>query len=255
VEFRCSNCGHLGSPGEVRSTDEGTVVVCAECGHGEPLEASEATDPAEPSVARDEIEEALRTVRAGGDGASTDSASGPIDWEATQEHLVPDTEPGPRCPKCIAQVDSDCDHCPHCGLGLTDRDLLDPDGSDAIVTDTLQPFVREEADERWETVLTEETAEAFEAYVEWMTDHGGDDEAIRRVRYYLVAHPDHQPALDALASLSDSVRSRLVAARAKAESESEAFQSDVSRFRRYVIGGLAVFWTLALALALYLVFG
>jgi ferric-dicitrate binding protein FerR (iron transport regulator) len=88
-----------------------------------------------------------------------------------------------------------------------------------------------------------------------MTDHGGDDEAIRRVRYYLVAHPDHQPALDALESLTESVRSRLAAARAKAESESESFQSDVSRFRRYVVGGLAVFWTLALALALYLVFG
>lgn len=254
MEFRCSQCGHLGSPGEVRSTDEGTVVVCTECGHGESLEGS-STPEKETPVARDDVQEALRTVRAGGDDASRASSSSRIDWEATHEHLVPDTESGPRCPKCIARVEPEVDHCPHCGLGLRDRDLLDPDGSDAIVTDTLQPFVREEADERWETVLREDSAEAFESYVEWMTDHGGDDEAIRRVRYYLVAHPDHQPALDALESLTESVRSRLAAARAKAESESESFQSDVSRFRRYVVGGLAVFWTLALALALYLVFG
>ena len=261
MEVRCSQCGHPGEPAELRAVDAGTEVVCAECGHGALLEASSDGDGSDPpaddvaDVDHEEVEEALQTVRSGGGETTAGTSTGRLDWDATYEHLVPDAESGPRCPKCIGRVEADRNHCPQCGLGLSNRDLVDEERWDAIVEQSVQEFVRVEADERWRTTLDEQDSESFEAYVEWMTRHGADDEAIRRVRLFLVQHPEHQPALDALDTLTESVRSRLAAARAKAESESEAFQSDVSRFRRYVVGGLAVFWSLALVLALYLVFG
>jgi len=263
VEFRCSQCDHLGEAEEIRATDRGTEVVCAECGHGELLEASSSDETPDQSgensggetVDRDEIERALRSVRSGRTDGDPDSRSNPLDWDATYEHLVPDSEPGPRCPKCIERVEPDDHHCPDCGLGLSDRELLEPGESSAIVTESLQDFVREEADERWSAVTRKADPETFGAYVEWMTRYGGDEEAIRRIRYFLVKHPEDEAALEALDTLTQSLRSRLAAARAKAESESESFQSDVSQFRRYVVSGLAIFWSLALAVAIYLVFG
>ncbi|MFB6264086.1 MAG: zinc ribbon domain-containing protein [Bradymonadaceae bacterium] len=241
MKFQCSNCGHTGAADDVRSTEEGVEVVCAECGTAEPLETrgdaeNEGGEGASPpsSVSATGVgpdtEEALEAFGPEPDDDRSAPLAGVV--EEPTENLIPDPGEGPRCPKCAALVSEAAEHCPRCGLDLAEGRSYDDGEAPWEEPPRGKEGERRRALELWEAFEDEPGAERLETFVEFARDEQLVELGVRRLRFYLAENPDDREAADAVASLVEEMNSRVAAAKARAEADAEQFDEDIARIKR-----------------------
>lgn len=267
MEFRCSECGHIGPADGVRQEEEGVHVVCSQCGAESPLDV-EASGEDEGD---DRLEEASEMARAADGVADSSGPSDTFDSKASSKNgpsdsglesedemrlsekkaldrLVPTQSDGSRCPKCAKPVSEDLTHCPRCGLDLREASRYE----EGEAPWEQPPPGQEEAHERahllWEAFAEEDDPANLDRFVDFVEEEGLYEMGIRRLRFYLVDRPEFEPALDALRQLAVGVQSRIASAQAKAEVNAEALNEDIQDLKRKLIGAVIVVWILALVL-------
>ncbi len=262
MEFRCPHCEHIGPAAEVRPGEEGVEVVCESCSVASPLEGDvsehdgsndELTDPSsERDINLDELE-ADRNRARDGSGLGASEPGGPTNVasipEEALDELVPEPDADHRCPKCASPLPgSGAEHCAECGLNLEKAERYDEGDAPWERPDPGREDDFEEAHRLWDEATSESEDTTFQSFVEHVRAHGLFGLGIRKLRFYLVDHPDDHEAIEALRELATGMEARIVAARAEAEAEAEELQDEISRFKRFMTGVVLVLWVLAMTL-------
>ena len=257
MKVECSQCGHLGPAADVRQGDDGVVVVCEECGAANPLDGgagegeSGGTEDEGAEEAADGEQEAIDAAAIAGaeaaaalsGGSDEESPPDPSEYgsrdltlekEQALDRLVPDRGPGLRCPKCAKLQRADAENCERCGLHLDEARQYDdgeapweqpPSGKDAEF---------ERAQLLWSAYEESGDPDDLADFVGFVSEHMFYEMAIRRLRFYLVDHPEDAAAHEALGELASGVQSQIVAARAQAEADAEELNRDIKQFKRRV---------------------
>lgn len=287
MEFRCSECGHIGPAETVRQTGDGVELECAECGATSPLDVEdEEDDAAEESASESEGDGAAEgaaperppesdafeaaadvsdrgsggratfdAADSGGTSSASESQTLRVPNEEAVDRLVPETGPGLRCPKCAKLLPADADNCVRCGLDLAEGRAYD-DGE----APWEQPPAGDEGEfERaqllWETFAEEGDAGKLEEFVEFVEEENLYETAIRKIRFYLVDHPDDDAVHEALRELVAGVQSQLQSARAKAEVDAEELNEEIQSFKRKLILTVLGLWLIAVTIFVYIFWG
>jgi len=288
VEFRCSECGHIGPAETVRQTPDGVELECAACAATRPLdvdgEGGEGAGKRSPEVDEPEsprgpgrehptaasggafeppaeVSDRGETGRAtfdaaeGGKTPASESQTLRVSRDEAVERLVPETGPGLRCPKCAKLLLPGAENCVRCGLDIAEARTHDkgeapweqpPAGDDG-------EFAR--AERLWETFAEEGDAERLGEFVEFVEKEHLYEMAIRRIRFYLVDHPDDDAVLDALRELVGGVQSQLRSARAKAEVDAEELNEEIQSFQRKLILAVLGLWLISVLIFVYVFWG
>lgn len=255
MEIRCEACKEVGPAAEVRAGAEGMELVCASCGHANLLKVGSAAEPpaedaqsrdgdASPApgpIARAAAERASTTASAPTSSASAAPGASLSEGvvEAAMARLIPVPGAGPRCPKCAHLVDG-ADHCERCGLSQAEAHRFGPGQApwEAAPSGKEDTFLRLNA--AWARA-EDGDAQAMQRFAELAVEEGLVEAGIRRVRFYLVEHPDDARALEALRRLATALQARVTIAASQAAASAESFGKDVRRLR-----GLLMTVTLAL---------
>lgn len=215
MEIRCSSCGHVGPASSIANTEAGIELICAHCGHANSL----AVPPAQPTPTP--VEKAKPPKN---------------DWLSGEalERLIPTPGPGPRCQKCATLLNLSEDSCRRCGLA-----------NDAA------KYALGEAP--WEAPAPGKEAATAQALLLWgsVEDNPHDDNlrkffdfalheellelGIRRLRFFLVDHPEHELAVSQLKTLAQSFQAKALVVRAQAEVRADNIVAKTVRARQVVL--------------------
>lgn len=240
MEIRCTNCKHIGPAAEIKPGPNGVALVCENCGHENELNMGGAPTPAPASD----------TVASRFSGPVVPTSNAPVERPSSVDlsadevlqKLIPEPGEGLRCPKCVALVRADDDHCPKCGLDLVDAARY-PEGRGPWES---APKGREQSHEQalrlWGAATEAWSAESLEKFVNFVRDEHLHETGIRLLRMRLVDHPDDPLVIQHLEVLAHKMRSRLVTARAQAEVSAKSFENDVARWRVGLTVITLVFW-------------
>lgn len=278
MEIRCTDCGHLGAPADVQTTDDGPGLVCEQCGFVNVITTTsddDAGDPTDDNSPQDMLGDADGTDGAIFSSESSTSSTlmaslgemgtrrifgkretptspvlnvGDQFLEDSVQRLIPQPGEGRRCRKCFHLLDDHAmdnhpGHCQRCGLSIEEAAKY-PDGQ--APWEKPPPGKEEEqqhAGQLWERALDDDESKTIEDFVDYATQQGLVDFGMRTVQRHLVDHPDDQRARQALSKLASSLEVAVEVAKTRAESESEAFQEDVKEFRTRLLLWALVFWT------------
>ncbi|MFW5968190.1 MAG: hypothetical protein ACOCV2_11760 [Persicimonas sp.] len=270
MEFRCKNCTHVGVASEVRQKEGGVMLVCANCGHENVLDvaASEAGEAEEDpgadssqnessvdgaSGSLDDEALARRLEQVSFDGETSSDRDEQLDFgdkaqvrqwlrEDALESLIPEEGDGPRCRKCAHLLEPEFDNCPRCGLDRDEAEQFAPGQAPWETPPEGKEAEQEQAELLWEAFRETGASDDLDKFVRVVREEELLDFAIRKLRFYLADHREHEGALSALRDLAGSLQSKLIVARARAQHSADAFQEDVGRFKRRLIGFTVVFW-------------
>ena len=258
MEIRCDTCDHVGAPsGVLPGADGGVVMVCASCGA---QNAVRLTD----ELARDEAPAPKRHVEPTSLPPKANSSDGaeetkPDLAQTAFERLIPERGEGFRCPKCIRIITPDFEHCPYCGLQLSEG-VRHARGSDSPWS---APWERapegkdsevEQANLLWAVTEDDPSELNFDYFVDFTDEHELWELQIRRLRWFLVDHPDHESALSHLRSVANAFQSRVIIAESTSKARARHFEDNAVRFRLYLMIGAAVFWTILVIIVSVLFF-
>jgi hypothetical protein len=278
VEIRCDNCSHVGPAAEVRPGQGSVVLVCENCGHENLLSVGEVagaeaapTDAGvqgevagdqsgqEPPAEPDDRASSVAATATAGEKAPRSDAFGNKEqvrvWlrEDALEALIPESGDGVRCRKCARLLPADAENCARCGLNRREAERYAPGEAP-----WEQPPADKEAEHEQAMLLWDAFADApddeasLDKFVDFVRDEGLLDTGVRKLRFYLVDHPDDTRAVDHLRDLAESLQSKLIVAQVQAKASANEFQEDVSRFKQRFIISALVFWGLVFLLFLAL---
>lgn len=235
--------------------------MCAECGTAEPLSAG-AEKPSAPAREEHSFHDdgagpggvADFDLESGGFDDST-APEAELDADETLERLVPETGQGRRCPKCANLLPEHAENCTRCGLSLAEAADYAPGEAPWERPPAGKADAQRHAGTLWQDVEETPNAENLERFVSYVRDEGLFEYGIRRLRFYLVEHPDDEAVVQALADLASGMESRLVASRARAETDAEEFQEDLSRMKRILVMVVAALWVIGAILVIQIFVG
>ncbi len=260
MEIRCDKCTHVGPAASVKPGPAGVVLECENCGHENILDVGEADGAVGESDGSAEL------VSSSADGASSGSPLGDKNafgdknvfgdedafgdkeqvrqWlrEDALEALIPQPGSGPRCRKCAWLVEPDAENCSRCGLSRREAERYDPGEAPWERPPDGKEAEQEQAELLWESFADEPDPSTLEKFVHFVRDEGLLNLGVRRLRFYLIDHPDDERAVEHLRDLAESLQSRLIVAQVQAKADASEFQDEVSRFKQRVMVGLVVFW-------------
>ncbi|MFP4599806.1 MAG: hypothetical protein ACOC9W_03025 [Persicimonas sp.] len=255
MEIRCDKCTHVGPAASVGPGPEGVVLVCENCGHENILDVGESDEPDGASDGSNEVvAPAGEASSANAFGESSASAFGDKtafgdkeqvrQWlrEDALEALIPQPGSGPRCRKCAWLVDPDADNCSRCGLSRREAERYEPGEAPWERPPEGKESEQEQAELLWESFADEPDPSTLEKFVHFVRDEGLLNLGVRRLRFYLIDHPEDERAVEHLRDLAESLQSRIIVAQVQAKADASEFQDEVSRFKQRVMVGLVVFW-------------
>ena len=274
MEIRCEKCGHLGPAAEVKPVEGGVGLICGQCGHPNVIAMGSVGPTPEAATAKtSELEERshgqapmpIRTKPSPGleqDVAVAETWTGRAlegsrkvqnkEKEALSalmlERLLPEPGEGLRCPKCVALIAGDDEHCARCGLSLAEGLRYQRGEQPWEKPPVGREALWEQAWLLWESVEERGSSQKLEDFVAFVLDEGLIDFGIRRLQHYLVDHRDDPVARRGLASLSRQMEKTLQVARTQAEAGAESFTGEVKRFRTWLMLGTLLFWVVILLL-------
>lgn len=208
-------------------------MICASCGKANTVSLTEKKPETTGNPLLDKPPVTLEKI---------ESKKGLEDLTQTAfERLVPESGDGFRCPKCIRLIEPDTEHCPHCGLQI---DVGVRHGDDAPWD--RAPEGKEEVFEQavllWRATESDPTEENFEKFVRFTNENELWDLETRRLRWFLVAHPEHEVATAHLKKVAEKFQSRVAIAEATSKARAQNFEDGTQRFKQKLLIGAAVFW-------------
>lgn len=250
MEFRCTNCQHIGPAAEIRPTALGVALICESCGHANPLEMGGAA-PSPEAPAPAEVAEVTSTpapAPAAPPLAAPDKPEAPQLSEAALARLIPEPGDGLRCPKCAHKVAPQDAHCSRCGLGLEDAARYAPGEAPWEKPPAGKEDAYEQALLLWRAAKEEWSIAHLEKLTAFLLDEGLHEAGIRWLRFHLIDYPEDELAIEQLKLLAARLQSRLIVAEAQAHANAEQFEHGVTRFRTTLLVGVGIFWTIIFAL-------
>lgn len=252
MEIRCDNCSHVGPAAEVRPGADGVVLVCENCEHENVLDvgpsadsgasASESPKPA-ATLAQKSVEEPAAPSDSFGNNDQVRL------WlrEDALKALIPESGVGPRCRKCAQLLPPHADNCKRCGLNRDEAERHAPGQAPWERAPQGKEAEQEQAELLWQSFAEDPSSQdpssqGLDKFVAFVREEGLLDLGIRKLRFYLVDHPDDQAAVEHLRVLAESLQSKLIVAQVQARASADEFQEDVSRFRNRLVMGVLVFW-------------
>jgi hypothetical protein len=255
VEIRCDNCSHVGPAAEVRPQKDGVALICENCGHENTLDIneSEATSPnatqadaspeagaAKPDIARPDTEkpDIAKKIEGFGDNEQVRM------WlrDDALKALIPEPGSGLRCRKCAHLLATTAENCSRCGLSRSEAERHAPGEAPWEQAPADKEVEYEQAQLLWESFDENPSKQALEKFVDFVRAEGLLDLGIRRLRFYLVEHPEDQAAVVHLRDLAESLQSRIIVAQVQAQASADEFQQDVSRFKNRMVFTALIFW-------------
>ena len=156
--------------------------------------------------------------------------------------LIPEQGVGPRCRKCAHLLAAQAKNCSRCGLSREEADRFEPGMAPWERPPEGKEGEQEQAELLWASFAEDPDRQRLEKFVAFVRDEGLLDLGIRKLRFYLVEHPEDDQAVEHLRDLAESLQSRLIVAQAQARASADEFQQDVSRFKNRVVLIALVFW-------------
>lgn len=238
MEIRCDNCSHVGPAAEVRPGADGVVLVCENCQHENVLDMGEARESgaAAPAVSAPAASRSTSTAPSESDEVRM--------WlrEDALQALIPEQGVGPRCRKCAQLLPAEADNCSRCGLNRREAERHEPGMAPWERPPAGKESEQEQAELLWGSFEEDPDTQRLEKFVAFVRDEGLLDLGIRKLRFYLVEHPEDGEAVERLRDLAESLQSRIIVAQAQARASADEFQQDVSRFKNRVVLIALLFW-------------
>lgn len=236
MEIRCESCSHVGVA-RVDLSQGGVRLICANCGHanvldlGTPLQVVPATTTTAPRPTKRQV------------AAQLEQES--FEDEAFRR-LIPEVGNGPRCRKCIHLLEPGVDHCVRCGLNIEESHRYASGEAPWERAPAGREDAWEEADLMWRRVVEDWNEERFSEFAETIRRLDAHDFAARRLRLWLVEHPDDPLALGFLREIAEGLRSRVMIAKAQAQASAAQFSDVTERVRKVLFWVVAVIGVLVL---------
>lgn len=232
MEIRCKNCEHVGEAGEVRALPGGVGLVCAQCSHVNPLNLSGSS---EQTGATTDFSAASTNKAGDVDGVSAD------ELEAAR-YLIPPAGKGPRCPKCLALIGDNREHCARCGLKLTEIDRFSPGSAPWELAPPGKIAEFEHAERLWPSLPGDIESAQLDEWSAFVQAQDLLDYAIRKLQLQLIDTPEHPQILNALAKIERKLQQRVFVATTEAELSAKAYSGEVTRLRQRLLTFSLVFW-------------
>lgn len=251
MEIRCSRCGHIGPAAQILPGAAGLALVCANCGHQNLLDLGQG-GAATPTPAPQDVAPAPQTSTPPAQAPSAPAKPKPsaIETSALLEKLIPPPGDGLRCPKCANLVRADEDHCSRCGLDQQEASRFSPGQAPWDLPPRAKERSWEQAQLLWQSAVADWSAERVEKFIALIKDEGLHELGVRKLRFFLVDHPQDPLALSALHEVASMMQARVLVARNQADLDKKAFEHDVSKLRSLLMVGSLIFWVVILALFL-----
>ncbi|MEC9441916.1 MAG: hypothetical protein VYE40_12485 [Myxococcota bacterium] len=282
MDIRCKNCQHIGPAADVRPTASGVELICANCGHANPLEVgatqAEPADRAAPVARGPEPKQPPAPTPARLPSMGDFQAAGEIDIEKARafanaekarskqaevsyveeisekmmERLIPEQGEGPRCRKCAHLLEPSDNNCRRCGLNIADAHRYAEGDAPWERAPRGQEAAFEQAMLLWNAVSERWSDERLDNFVAFVREEKLNELGIRLLRFRLADHPDDMRAVAHLQELVSMMQSRVVVARAQAEVSAQQFGEGVARTRTILVGATVVGWVGIFLLFLFL---
>ena len=234
MEIRCEECGEVG-PAELQTNADGVSLVCSSCGHLNSLDIppqaqteEDGPQPERPAVSHVAAQQEF--LRQEAEQLSNEA----------YERLIPEPGAGDRCPKCAKLMEQPTDHCGRCGLAIV--------GLDGKTPWERPPKGREQEYEQatllWDSLVDDWNEENFEKFACFVREEGFPDLATRRLRFWLIDHPDEPLALGFLREIAEGVHSRVILATAHAQTSAAEFSEVTQR------ANVVLLWTMFVVIVL-----
>lgn len=266
MEIRCTHCQHVGPAARVEPGVAGVMLICGHCGEGNLLELSAESSPANDAPQAEAMvseavpdfsapkREALPVSRSVVTQAALPDVAGdikePLLTPKALKRLVPVYGEGLRCRKCAHKVEPYHEHCARCGLDIEDSFRYAPGEAPWELAPKGSGQAWERARLLWEVAEQDWNPENVAKFAHFVRDEGFNEMGIRRLRFFLVEHPDDPLALTHLQELAMRMQSRLIVARAQAEVSAQKLSSGLKRTRTVLMWGVVVGWSIIFILFL-----
>lgn len=215
------------------------IFVCASCGFGNSVDFEAEHRPAAPMQAVADVVPSTTSKEVAVD-----------DWihsEALQR-LRPIPWDGERCRKCAHPVHDLQGYCERCGLGVQESLRYGPKEAPWEQAPAGQEERFEQSELLWSAFDASQSSQDLKKYVDFCIAEDFLEVAIRRLRFYLVDHPEDSVALASLNELGSRFQSRIIVAQAQAKVSAENFTDDIRKYRTLLVGFNVVFWLIILAI-------
>lgn len=229
MEIRCTNCEHLGPAAQVLPTEDGVVLVCANCGHNNPLALSSPSDPAPPKPA------ALIQPK------PVAQLSPWLQKDALKK-LIPEPGPGPRCRKCAHLLGDEESYCSRCGLARAEGERFAPGEAPWERPPVGREAVHEQATLLWKALTENPTEDNLAKFAQFTREEELLEYGVRQLRFFLVEHPDVPRAREFLEELASSFQARVIVAQAQAQVSAGDFGAAALRYKQVLLWTVFVIW-------------
>lgn len=251
MEIRCTQCEHLGPAAAVLPSEHGVVLVCANCGHHNPLDVSEAPAGSPSDEAPEPIAPItpIAPIASVGSPAKADtSQESPWLVKGALERLIPESGEGRRCRKCAQLLADAEENCPRCGLSVVESQRFEPGTAPWERPPEGQEAAFEQASLLWKSVDEHPTDDNITKFVMFAREEDLLELGIRQLRFFLIEHPGHERATTHLEELATSFQSKMIVAQAQAEVRAGNIVATTVRMKGILLWIVFAMWAAILAL-------
>lgn len=238
MEIRCKNCEHVGEAAEVRALPGGVGLVCAQCAHVNLLHLEDGQKSQKVAA---NLGQSSREKTAVVDEISAEDVQG-------VRYLVPQAGDGPRCPKCLALIGENHEHCARCGLKLTEIERFGPGNAPWERAPAGKQAEFERAEQIWRSISGDVSQAGFDEWVGYVQAQDLLDYGVRKLQLQLIETREDPRVLEALARIEKKLQQRVFVATTEAELSAKAYSGVVARLRQRLLAFSLVFWVCILGL-------
>ncbi len=239
MEIRCSQCQHVGPAADVRPTAEGVVLVCENCGAENRLDVSRSD---EDSGADGTPETPPVPIDPGPASASQSAEAKEWMEQGALERLIPEPGTGPRCRKCAHLLGEGESYCPRCGLSVSEANRYPEGEAPWEKAPPDKEAEHEQATLLWRSLQDHPTDENLSKFAEFARDEELLEYGVRKLRRFLIEHPDNERAIEYLRELASSFQARVIVAQAQAQIRADDFVQKTGQFKQILLWVVFVVW-------------
>ena len=104
----------------------------------------------------------------------------------------------------------------------------------------------------WDVTREDPNEENFEKFVAFTNETGLTEVQVRRLRWFLVDHPDDEIATHYLREVAQSFQQSLVVAQASSRARAQNFEAGAQRFKQKIMIATAVFWGILVVVMVFM---